>query len=224
MSRVIDVDGDGFMDLIVVNGENGVTSELDSYVYWGGPGGLTGERAYLPAAGAYDVVALDLTGNGLLDLILPSAWVDHHNPGRPRQVHVYEQVEPRRFEDCSDRYGLIGIGAASIACDDLNGDGYPDLDLDGFPELVCVSPEGLRIFHGGPNGPRADNYTILPGKGQRFHYVLVADFDRDGRLDLLAVGYTHDAKPETMAASSVLYFGSPARDERREAPDHQLGS
>ena len=34
MSRVCDVDGDGFMDLIVINGENGVTSELDSYVYW----------------------------------------------------------------------------------------------------------------------------------------------------------------------------------------------
>ena len=38
-------EGDGFLDLIVVNAENGVTSERDSYVYRGGPGGLTGERA-----------------------------------------------------------------------------------------------------------------------------------------------------------------------------------
>ena len=32
-SLVIDVDDDGYPDLVVVNGENGVTSELDSYVY-----------------------------------------------------------------------------------------------------------------------------------------------------------------------------------------------
>lgn len=40
MSRVADVDSDGFIDLIVVNGKNGVTSELNSYVYWDGPDGL----------------------------------------------------------------------------------------------------------------------------------------------------------------------------------------
>ena len=38
MSHAADVDGDGYLDLIVVNGENGVTSGLDSYVYWGGAG------------------------------------------------------------------------------------------------------------------------------------------------------------------------------------------
>ena len=39
MSRAADVDGDGYLDLVVVNGENGVTSELSSYIYWGGPEG-----------------------------------------------------------------------------------------------------------------------------------------------------------------------------------------
>lgn len=69
MSRVADVDGDGYPDLIVVNGENGVTSELSSYVYWGGPKGLTGERVEFPTVGAYDVAAVDLKGEGRLDLI-----------------------------------------------------------------------------------------------------------------------------------------------------------
>ncbi|MBT4499929.1 MAG: VCBS repeat-containing protein [Gemmatimonadetes bacterium] len=474
MSRVADVDGDGHPDLIVVNGENGVTSELDSYVYWGGSEGLTGERTEFPTAGAYDVAAVDFAGKGCMDLIFPSAWVDHHNAGEPRLMQVYEQVEPRRFVDVSEHHGLVGVAALSVACKDLDGDGHPDLvvanyregfeydicsfvyrgtadgfdaatplrlpshcamqvvlgdlnndgldeiaftggdriyiywnrngtfqaddctilqaegnstmfcrgairaaiadvdgdgrnelliaslegiqirsqedlgvvagllpmrycgwveaadldgdgrldlvtsryqngksyeaesaifwngpdgfdadrvtwlptagavgcaagdldgdgrpeiifnntmggpsqfdtdfpayvylgnekceystsrrlelptgggtntyvladlDLDGYADLVLVSPEGLRIFHGGPDGLQPDRYSILPGRGQMIHYVLVGDFDRDGWLDLLAVAYTYDDKPETMANSSVIFYGSPTGF----TPDH----
>ena len=127
MSHAADVDGDGFLDLIVVNAENGVTSELDSYVYWGGPSGLTGERAVLPTAGAYDVAAADLTGNGLLDLIMPSAWVDHHNAGEPRPLHVYRQIRPRVFEDATAEFAIPGVGALSVVCDDIDGDGELEL-------------------------------------------------------------------------------------------------
>ena len=467
MSRVVDVDGDGYPDLIVVNGENGVTSELKSYVYWGGPGGLTGERAEFATAGAYDVAAVDLAGNGRLSLLFPSAWVDHHNSGAPRLIQVYAQVAPRQFADVSERYGLTGVAATAIACEDLNGDGQPELvvcnyrreyeydtesfvywgtqdgfdtrsplrlpthyamqvalgdlngdgrkeivfaggnqiciywnnagqfspanrtileangnstmfgvgavriaiadvdgdgsnellvamregvqirssrdlnvvrqllplqhcgwveavdldgdgcldivaskyqdgrvyetqsaifwngpdgftadhitglptrgavgctagdldgdgrpeiifnntmggwsqfnqdfplyaylgnakhayspaqrlelptgggtntyvvadfDLDGYPDMAFVSPDGLRIFHGGPAGLQSDRYTVLPNRGNFFHNVLVADLNRDGWLDLLAVAYTYDDKPETMAKSSVIFWGGP---------------
>ena len=464
-SVVCDVDGDGHQDLIVINGENGVTSELDSYVYWGGPGGLTGERAELPTVGAYSMAAVDLSGNGLMDLIIPSAWMDHHNPGESRLIQVFEQTRPRRFEEVGERYGLKGMAALSVACEDLTGDGYPDLvvanyregfeydidsylypgipggferapirlpthcaldatvgdlngdgrkeilfsggdrvyvywnrdgrfdpgdvevleaegnstmfskgsirtevadvdgdgrnelliamrrgveirdgedlqtvrqllefehsgwveahdlngsgrldlvvscyqnggtyecdsavlwnvegglsgkditrlptagavgatagdldgdgvlevvynntmggpsqwdpdfplyiylggesheyvpsrrielptgggtntyvmadlSLDGYVDLVFVSPEGLRIFHGGPDGLRADRYTVLPSRGHFFHSILAGDFDRDGWLDLIGCAYTYDDKPETMANSSVVFYGS----------------
>jgi hypothetical protein len=466
MSRVVDVDGDGYLDLIVVNGENGVTSELTSFIYWGGPDGLTGERQEFETAGAYDVAAVDLSGNGLQTIIFPSAWVDHHNAGKPRPIQVFEQVEPRRFVDATERHGLVGIAANSIACDDLNGDGRPelivanyrkefeydtdsflywgvdggfdasnplrlpthyavqtvlgdlngdgrkeivfsggekiyiywnrdgtfrekdvtvldivgnstmfaqgavrmeiadidqdgqdellvaslegievrkqddlervheliplkycvwvkavdldgdgkldligsryqdgrdyetesaifwngpdgfsedrttrlaasgavgctagdldgdgkpeiifnstmggpsqfnpdlpvyvylgseandygphrrlelpsgggtntyvlaDLDLDGYADLAFVSPEGLRIFHGGPDGLMPDRYSILNDRGQPFHYVLVGDLNKNGWLDLIGVGYTYDAKPDTMASSTLVFWGS----------------
>ena len=206
------------------------------------------------------MAAVDLTGKGLLDLILPSAWVDHHNAGEPRPLHVYLQTRPRVFEDATERFAIPGVAALAVACEDLDGDGRPevvfnntmagpsqhdpdfplyvypgaaggrfdpqrrlelptggtntyvvaDLDQDGHADLVCTArDQGLRLFHGGPDGLRPDRFASLLGRGQNIHYVQVGDFDRDGWLDLLAVAYTHDCKPATMAASSVIFHGSP---------------
>jgi hypothetical protein len=37
------------------------------------------------------------------------------------------ELAPRRFADSSGEYGLAGAAALSIACEDLNGDGRPEL-------------------------------------------------------------------------------------------------
>ena len=87
MSRVIDVDGDGYNDLVTVNAHNGVTSELPSFIYWSGPGGMEASRTDLPTIGAHDVVGMDINHDGRLDLLFPSAWVDAHNPSKPRPIH-----------------------------------------------------------------------------------------------------------------------------------------
>ena len=83
-----------------------------------------------------------------------------------------------------------------------------DLDQDGHADLVCTARDGLRVFHGGPDGLRPDRFTDLRGRGQSIHSVQVGDFDRDGWLDLLAVAFTYDDNPTTMAASSVIFHGS----------------
>ena len=147
LSRAVDLDGDGYLDLIVVNGENGVTSELASYVYWGGPGGLTGERTELPTTGAYDVVVADLDGDGRLDLLLTSAWTDHHNEGRPRPLQAYLQRDWRRFVDGTrrgradaasrpsrSRLGdVLGRGTQDLVVANLRTAYLPDTDSFVYP-------------------------------------------------------------------------------------------
>ena len=55
-----------------------------------------------------------------------------------------------------------------------------DFDQDGYVDLAFGSPEGVRVFHGGPDGLAPDRYTVLPMDGRMVFYVLVGDFDRDG--------------------------------------------
>ncbi len=185
MSRVVDVDGDGYLDLIVVNGENGVTSELDSYVYWGGPDGLTGRRVELPTMGAYDVAAIDLTGDGRLDLIFPSAWCDHHNAGRPLPLRVYRQIRPRRFMDDSQHYGLIGVGAGSVACADLTGNGKADLVVANYRSGFEYDTESF-VYWGTEGGFDVEAPLRLPSHHAR--QVLLADLDGDGRDEIVFAG------------------------------------
>ena len=184
MSRAVDLDGDGHLELIVVNGENGVTSELDSYIYWGGPGGLTGERMEIPTAGAYDVATVDLTGNGLLDIILPSAWVDHHNAGKPLPIQVLEQVEPRKFVDATQRHGLTGIAGVSIVCEDVTGNGWPDLVVANYRTGFEYDTDSY--IYVGKEGGFETPPLRLPT-----HYalqVVLGDLDADGRKEIIFTG------------------------------------
>lgn len=209
MSRVADVDGDGYQDLVVVNGENGVTSELNSYIYWGGPDGLTGERTEFPTAGAYDVAIRDITGNGLPDLIFPSAWVDHHNPGRPRQIQVFEQVTPRKFVNASERHGLVGIGATSVFCEDLNGDGRPELVVANYRKEFEYDTDSF-LYWGTAQGFNAQVPLCLPTHNAM--QVTAGDLNGNGWKDVVFTGdnkiYIYWNEQGTFSREKVTVLGA----------------
>ncbi len=186
MSKVIDVDGDGHNDLVTMIGHNGVTSELPFYIYWGGPDGPGASRTDLPVIGAFDVIASDINRDGRLDLIMPSAWKDSHNPAKPRLVHVYIQGENRSFEDRGKEYGMMATGAVGIAAADLNSDGYADIVLAssrvGKAELNTES----LLFWGTENGVNAEEPFTLPTYGAS--QVILEDLNQDGSIDITFSG------------------------------------
>jgi hypothetical protein len=89
MSHIVDLDGDGYLDLIIANSRNGVTAELDSYIYWGGSKGLTGERTDLPTVGAYNVAVAGCESRRSLGPGLP---LGVGGPPQPRSAQAPSRV------------------------------------------------------------------------------------------------------------------------------------
>jgi hypothetical protein len=185
MPKVADVDGDGYLDLIIANGENGITSELPSYIYWGGPSGLTGERTVFHTIGAYDAAVWDFTGNGLMDVLFTTAWLDHHNAGSSFHQKVFAQTAPRQFNEVTEQYKLAGMATTSLLCEDLNGDGYPEIVLANYREGYDYDTDSF-CYLGSAAGFDSENPIRLPT-----HYalkVLAADLNGDGFKELVFSG------------------------------------
>ncbi len=186
MSKVIDVDGDGHNDLVTMIGHNGVTSELPCYIYWGGPDGPEASRTDLPTIGAFDVVAVDLNGDGRLDLVMPSAWKDSHNPAKPRLTHVYIQGDNRSFDDKGKEYGMMATGAVGIATGDLNSDGYSDIVL-ASSRVGKIDPNTESLLYWGTkDGVKTEEPLPLPTYGAS--QVILEDLNGDGNIDITFSG------------------------------------
>ena len=87
-----------------------------------------------------------------------------------------------------------------------------DLDNDGVNELVLTNRSGWRLFDT-PNAcpgdwPSPELHTDFPHGGDfSSGAVSVADFNRDGWLDVIDIPWVMDDRPETLANSATVWYG-----------------
>jgi hypothetical protein len=158
-----DLDGDGFIDLVVPNRYG------QSYVYFNDRHAAFPRRVpFGPAEGARRAVkAADMDGDGRMDLIAigeQSGVVIFFNNGHggwPESLRVNDDK----------------AAPWSIAVDDMNRDGNPD--------LVVASVEGPSTVF--VNNGSGRSYTRVPfGDGLGIPLaVATGDFDKDGRRDIV---------------------------------------
>ena len=220
----LDYDGDGWLDLFVVNSHS--RDERDE---WEARGGLPTTRLFRNREGRFADVT-DQTGAGLAvrgqgcvaaDLDLDGR-TDLYVTGADRSTLLWN--DGGEFSEADDEAGLRVFGwHTGAAVGDLDGNGRPDLVVSGYVDEATRIPEAELGF---PNTHAGRRDLLFLNEGDRrfrevgreaglevvrFGYglgVVLGDFERDGDLD---VHLANDTNPNRLY-ENVPWPGGVAAD------------
>jgi len=179
-----DVDGDGWLDLLVLGFEStwpilwhnegdGTFSDVTA----GSGLTLPGEHTFSASFGDYD-------RDGDLDLFV-SLW-SSDLPASGPHGHLWRNDGTGHFTDVSDTAG-VPIFAASIfpATFDMSFTGnFADIDSDGWPDLLVAADFGAsRVLHNDGDGTFSDATDPLVITDENGMGAAIGDYDNDGDLD-----------------------------------------
>lgn len=161
-----DLDGDGDLDLIFVNGRH--FPEPNWVLSNDGKGAFYGKRAMRPEPDrSYGIALGDLTGNGSLDAVVA-------NDAGDRSM-VY------RNDGLGNFTVLAGLGSGTEA---RRAVAVGDFDGDGALDVVLVGDGQDHIYFNRDAGTRWVQRTLGAGIARGLG-VAVADMDADGHLDIV---------------------------------------
>lgn len=175
---IFDFNKDGFNDLAVCNGDNGITTRTNSYVYYGDAKGLSVDRRLtLPSYDSTSLAIGDFDGDGWTDLTIACQWQDgeYVHPVGPKMSFVYWNG-PNGFKpDNRTSISIKEQGFSAVAAGDLDGDSKSDLVFaaDG-QTYICYSKDGAI--------KDAAKRVTIP---LRASAAAVGDLDHDGHPDLV---------------------------------------
>lgn len=186
-SIVMDLNNDGYPDIVFCNYIHNTPGIRQASVYWGGPDGFSVNRkTELPTNWAYGVAAADLNGDGYPDLVFANegaeAGIENLAPDKGLSSYVY-WGSPTGY-DVSRRTLLPTQGARDVAIADINHDGYPDI------AFVNNSPHGknVQVFWGSAKGFSDNAVQTIPLENATA--IRAADVNGDGFPDLVVATET----------------------------------
>lgn len=154
------------------------------------------------SSGPTSVAVGDLNADGKLDLAVAN--------GAPNGVSLF-------FGDGAGKFGppsnvSVGFPNTAVAIADFNGDGLVDLTVGNSSPLAPTGVDDLSILLGTGGGGFAppQNFGIGTTISRPTASIAVADFNRDGKLDV-ALGYSNLNSVSVFlgnGAGSFSFFGS----------------
>ena len=179
-----DYNGDGFLD-ILLTGYN-ANFESVAIVYRNNQNGtFLNIGAALTGVSSSSAAWGDFNGDGRQDILL-SGW-----DGSQLVSKVYRFDGGFTFTDIGA--GLTGLDYSSVAWADFDGNGKLDILMTGFDDDFNAV---TLIYRNNGDGTFTETSAELTGVGDGS--VAVADFDRDGRLDILLTGANNNFEPVSL--------------------------
>lgn len=175
-----DYDGNGRPDLVFAQLRNEERFETDSLVFLNGAFGFDFEQPLrFTTRGASDVVMADFNGNGKSDL----AFANKVSGNARGTVPAYLYLGSSEGYSEERRIDLPSSGANQASFADFNDDGWVDVLVDNSDHDDVSLKFGARIFWGDRDGIATDRFSRVDVDSPWGSSV--ADFDRDGYLDIL---------------------------------------
>ena len=153
--QVADLNGDGWLDIIAVNGKDNQGYYTADRIYWGPDFSSFTE---LPGVASSNITVGDLNMDGFLDLLI-SNWARGVHGAETLQTYSYIRYGPDYVSGPVD--SLITYGAHGNLIADWNGDGWPDIfignEMDKWGEYCRSS----YVFWNSGGGFSQDNATLV---------------------------------------------------------------
>ncbi len=189
-----DLDGDGKLDLAVANLADGNPADV-AMLHGKGDGTFTFLASLPTGSKAYDVLLVDLNGDGRLDIVAPAYG--------SASASVFLGGAAGAFT--AEAYG-VGGGPTAAVPGDFDGDGKLDLAVSSFLD------RSVRILRGAGDGSLGAPHVTRIGDSPAS--MAAGDLDRDGRLDLVVAEWAGVAallgNGDGSFRRSVVAAGAPA--------------
>ena len=169
--------------------------------------GAIEHATYIVETTGTGVAIFDYDKDGLQDVLFVDADRFEEDSRTPRH-HLYRNLGGLKFEDVTDRAGLVHTGWGQGVCvGDIDDDGYDDLLITHWGQDVLYRNQGDSTFSDETRERGLRSRERRWSTGCSFF-----DYDRDGDLDLFVAHYIDFDPAETPKpgeASNCRYRGMP---------------